>query len=167
VGQASSRQPFSPLCEPSEVLGIDSADVFLRSATANVSGPRVSQAITEGDSFDIAVSGLVLDFLPDKDAAIQEMARIVRSGGTVAFYVWDYAKHMQVMRTIFDVATALDPKAAEYDDGVKAPICRPKPLMQILTRSGLHESTSDSLSSAATKLGVPPHGQILLRLARK
>jgi trans-aconitate methyltransferase len=133
-------------CEPSKVLGIDSSDVFLRSATANVSDPRLSfkqgnaQAITESDdSFDIAVSGLVLNFLPDKDAAIREMARIVRPGGTVALYVWDYAGHMQVMRTFFDVATALDPKAAEYDDGVKAPICRPKPLMEILARSGLRD----------------------------
>ncbi|MHA6688613.1 class I SAM-dependent methyltransferase [Mesorhizobium sp. A556] len=133
-------------CEPSEVLGIDSSDLFLRSAAAIASNPRVSfkqadaQAITEpDDSFDMAVSGLVLNFLPDKNAAIREMARTVRPGGTVALYVWDYAGHMQVMRTFFDVATALDPKAAEYDDGVKAPICRPKPLMEILTRFGLHD----------------------------
>lgn len=131
-------------CEPSQVLGIDSSEVFLRSATANVADLRVSfrqgnaQAIAEpDDSFDMAVSGLVLNFLPDKDAAIREMARIVRPSGTVALYVWDYAGHMQVMRTFFDVATALDQKAAEYDDGVKAPICRPKPLMEILTRWGL------------------------------
>lgn len=133
-------------CEPSEVLGIDSSDEFLRSATANVRDPRVSfkqgnaQAIVEtDDSFDVAVSGLVLNFLPDKDAAIREMARIVRTGGTVALYVWDYAGHMQLTRMFFDVASALDPQAAEYDDGVKAPICRPGPLMDILIRSGLHD----------------------------
>jgi ubiquinone/menaquinone biosynthesis C-methylase UbiE len=133
-------------CEPSEVLGIDSSEVFLRSAIAHVSGPRVSfkqgDARTTGeadDSFDIAVSGLVLNFLPEKDVAIREMARVVRPGGVVALYVWDYAGHMQVMRMFFDAATAFDPKAAEYDDGVKAPICRPKPLMEILKRSGLHD----------------------------
>jgi trans-aconitate methyltransferase len=132
------------LCEPSQVLGIDSSDVFLQSAAAHIPDPRASfrqgnaQEIPEPDgSFDVAVSGLVLNFLPDKDAAIREMARIVRPGGTVALYVWDYAGHMQVMRRFFDVATALDPKAAEYDDGVKAPICRPEPLRDILTRSGL------------------------------
>jgi trans-aconitate methyltransferase len=133
-------------CEPSGVLGMDSSELFLRSAAANVRDPRVSfkqgdaRAIAEpDDSFDMAVSGLVLNFLPDKDAAIREMARIVRPGGAVALYVWDYAGHMQVMRTFFDVATALDPKAAEYDDGVKAPICRPKPLTEILARSGLYD----------------------------
>ena len=133
-------------CQPSRVLGIDSSDVFLRSAAVNVPDPRVSfkqdnaQAIAEPDaSFDIAVSGLVLNFLPDKDAAIREMARIVRPGGAVALYVWDYAGHMQIMRAFFDVATALDPRAAEYDDGVKAPICRPNPLAESLTRSGLRD----------------------------
>jgi trans-aconitate methyltransferase len=133
-------------CEPSEVLAIDSSDVFLRSAADNVADPRVSfkqgnaQALAEpDDAFDMAVSGLVLNFLPDKDAAIREMARIVQPGGSVALYVWDYAGHMQVMRGFFDVATALDPKAAEYDVGVKAPICRPKPLAEILARSGLHD----------------------------
>jgi ubiquinone/menaquinone biosynthesis C-methylase UbiE len=35
------------------------------------------------DRFEVAVSGLVLDFLPDKNAAIREMARVVRPGGTV------------------------------------------------------------------------------------
>jgi hypothetical protein len=67
------------------------------------------------------------------------MARIVRPGGIVALYVWDYAGHMQVMRRFFDAATALDPKAAEYDDGVKAPICRPKPLMEALAGAGLQD----------------------------
>lgn len=133
-------------CDPSEVLGIDSSDTFLRSASANVPDPRASfmqgdaQAVPRADdSFDVAVSGLVLNFVPDKNVAILEMARVVRTGGTVALYVWDYAGHMQVMRTFFDVATALDPSAADYDDGVKAPICRPKPLIELLERSGLED----------------------------
>jgi hypothetical protein len=46
---------------------------------------------------------------------------------------------MQVMRTFFDVVTAVDPKAAEYDDGVKAPICRPKPMSEMLESSGLRD----------------------------
>lgn len=130
--------------EPAEVVGVDSSDTFLRSASATVTDPRVSfiqgdaQAVPQADDrFDVAVSGLVLNFLPDKNAAVREMARVVRPGGTIALYVWDYAGHMQVMRTFFDVATALDPKALEYDDGVKAPICRPGPLSDLLERNGL------------------------------
>jgi trans-aconitate methyltransferase len=133
-------------CEPAEVIGIDSSDIFLKAASATLSDPRVTlskgdaQAISESDdSFDAAVSGLVLNFVPDKDAAIREMTRIVRPGGIVGLYVWDYAGHMQVMRTFFDVAIVLDARAADYDDGVKAPICRPEPLKQLLGRSSLTE----------------------------
>lgn len=133
-------------CEPAQVLGVDSSETFLQSASTALSDSRLSfsqgdaQAISQADdSFDAAVSGLVLNFVPDKDAAIREMTRIVRPDGTVGLYVWDYAGHMQVMRTFFDVATALDPGAADYDDGVKAPICRPGPLKELLARNGLEK----------------------------
>lgn len=133
-------------CKPAEVLGIDSSDTFLTWASTTLTDPRVSfaqgdaQSMSQAeDSFDAAASGLVLNFVPDKDAAIRGMNRIVRPGGTVGLYVWDYAGHMQVMRTFFDVATALDPGAADYDDGVKAPICRPGPLKELLEHNGLEK----------------------------
>jgi SAM-dependent methyltransferase len=131
-------------CEPSRVLGIDSAEAFLQAAKGNVVDPRVhfrkgdAQAIGEDDdAFDVAVSGLVLNFIPDKDAAVREMVRVTRPGGTVGLYVWDYAGHMQAMRHFFDAATALDPGASAFDDGVKAPVCRPGPLAELFTRAGL------------------------------
>jgi len=131
-------------CAPSRVTGIDSAANFLQVAETQVRDPRASfkpgdaQAIPEGDNaFDVVVSGLVLNFVPDKDAAIREMVRVAKPGGTVALYVWDYAGHMQVMRHFFDVATMLDPRASEFDDGVKAPVCRPAPLAELLVRAGL------------------------------
>lgn len=131
-------------CEPSRVVGIDSAAAFLQTAEAQVADPRVyfkqgdAQAIPEGDdAFGVAASGLVLNFVPDKDAAVREMVRVARPGGTVALYVCDYAGHMQVMRYFFDVATALDPRAREFDDGVKAPVCRPGPLAELFARAGV------------------------------
>jgi trans-aconitate methyltransferase len=130
--------------EPSQILGVDSARGFLDVAQSQVCDPRVSfqegdaQALpAEEDGFDFAVSGLVLNFVPDKQAMIREMARVVRPGGTVALYVWDYAGHMQIMRHFFDVATALDPAAREFDDGVKARICRPDPLTRLFEEAGL------------------------------
>lgn len=131
-------------CEPSRVVGIDSSVAFLHAAEIQVPDSRVcfkqgdAQAIPEDDdTFDVAVSALVLNFVPDKDAAVREMIRVARPGGTVALYVWDYAGHMQVMRYFFDAAIALNAKASEFDDGVKAPVCRPGPLMQLLASAGL------------------------------
>lgn len=126
------------------IVGIDSAPGFLNLARERVSDPRATfrqgdaQALPEADdAFDLAVSGLVLNFLPDKAAALAEMARVVRPGGMVGLYVWDYAGHMQIMRHFFDAAAALDPRARDFDDGVKAPFCRPEPLRALFLGAGL------------------------------
>jgi trans-aconitate methyltransferase len=131
-------------CDPSRVTGIDSAALFLKAAEEQVRDPRVAfrqgdaQAIPLGDAAcDVAVSGLVLNFIADQEAALREMVRVARPGGTVALYVWDYAGHMQVMRHFFDVAATLDARASEYDDGVRSPVCRPRPLADLLARAGL------------------------------
>lgn len=94
----------------------------------------------------------MLNFVPDKEKAVHEMVRVVRPGGVVALYVWDYAAHMQVMRTFFDVANSLDPKAAEYDDGIKAPICRPKPLADLFTHCGLRDVEVRAIDAPAAFL---------------
>jgi SAM-dependent methyltransferase len=126
------------------IVGIDSAPSFLELARARVSDARAAfrqgdaLALPEADdAFDLAVSGLVLNFLPDKAAALAEMVRVVRPGGLVGLYVWDYAGHMQIMRHFFDVAAALDPRARDFDDGVKAPVCRPGPLRELFAGAGL------------------------------
>ncbi len=131
---------------PSRVVGIDASAAFLQVAAAQVSDSGAefkqgdAQSLPEDDdAFDVAVSGLVLNFIPDKKAALKEMVRVVEPGGIVGLYVWDYAGHMQVMRHFFDVATALDPRASDFDDGVKAPICRPGPLADLFSEAGLKD----------------------------
>lgn len=59
----------------------------------------------------MAVSGLVLNFLPDPSAADAAM-RAAAPTGVVAAYVWDYAEKMELMRHFWDAAVALDPKGA-------------------------------------------------------
>lgn len=132
---------------PARVLGIDSAPPFLQVAESRVDDPRASflagdaQAIPADDqSFDVAVSGLVLNFVPDKEAMIGEMIRVVRPGGTVGLYVWDYAGHMQLMRIFYDVAAQLDRAARDIDEGILSPICRPRPLAALLARAGLADT---------------------------
>lgn len=78
-----------------------------------------------------------MNFVPDSGKVISEMARIVRPGGTVASYVWDYAGHMQIMRYFFDSALEIDKGASSLDDGVNAPICRPQSLTDAFNAAGL------------------------------
>jgi hypothetical protein len=65
------------------------------------------------------------------------MARAVRPGGTVAAYVWDYAGKMQLMRIFWDAAVALNPAAAELDEGRRFPLCSPHALTELFAASGL------------------------------
>lgn len=50
-----------------------------------------AQALGFGDrAFDVAAMALVISFLSDPAKAIAEMARVVRPGGIVATYMWDF-----------------------------------------------------------------------------
>ena len=41
-------------------------------------------------SFDVIVSALTINFLPDRRKAVSEMRRVGRAGATIAGYVWDF-----------------------------------------------------------------------------
>ena len=88
-------------------------------------------------SYDVAVSGLMLNFIPQPDQAVSEMARVVKPGGIVAAYVWDYAGKMQLIRHFWNAAAALDPKAIDLDEGQRFPLCQPMPLTDLFQRVGL------------------------------
>lgn len=90
-------------------------------------------------TFDVAVSGLMLNFVPDAALAVAEMARMVCDGGTVALYVWDYAGEMQFIRYFWDAAAELFPSARDYDEGVRFTLCRPEPLAELFLSAGLYD----------------------------
>jgi SAM-dependent methyltransferase len=139
-------------CAPAAVIGIDPSEGFLAAARARIGDPRArfkqgdGQALRLPDAaLDVAVSGLVLNFVPDPAAMICELRRVVRPGGTVAVYVWDYAGEMQLMRHFWDAAVALDSGAKQLDEGVRFPICRPDPLANLLTAAGLEAVTTTAI----------------------
>jgi SAM-dependent methyltransferase len=129
---------------PSQVAGIDPSPGFVSFACDKVTDRRVTfqvgdaQALPVADgTFDAAVAGLVVNFIPDQSRAVIEMKRATRMGGVVAAYVWDYAGEMQMMRTFWDVAVALDPAAIPLDEGRRFPVCHPGPLMDLFQTAGL------------------------------
>jgi SAM-dependent methyltransferase len=130
--------------EPSDVVGVDPSAAYIDHARAHIIHPRVRFEVGSASALplddatvDAAVSGLVLNFVPDAAQALAEMLRVTRPGGTVGAYVWDYAGQMQLMRQFWDAAAALDPQARELDEGVRFPLCRPEPLQALFTRAGL------------------------------
>jgi SAM-dependent methyltransferase len=133
-------------CAPRRLAGVDPSEAFLSTARSRVIDPSAEFRPGSADhlpytdrEFNAAVSGLVLNFVADKDKALAEMARVVAPGGSVALYVWDYAGHMQIMRQFFDAAIELDEGARRFDDGVMAPVCRPGPLAQLFEAARLDD----------------------------
>jgi SAM-dependent methyltransferase len=137
---------IAELASPASLVGIDPSPAFLRTARAALRDSRVE--FIEGiggalpladESSDAVVSGLVLNFIPDLDAALVDMRRVARREGTVAGYVWDYGGEMQLLRTFWDAATSLDAAATELDEGVRFPLSRPEALEAAFIAAGLDE----------------------------
>jgi SAM-dependent methyltransferase len=131
---------------PNAIKGIDSSADFVTYAKAHVDSERVTFEVgdvqtlqIDSASFDVVVSGLVLNFVPEPRRAVAEMARVARPGGAVAAYVWDYAEKMELMRYFWDAAVVLDPAALEFDEGRRFPICQPSPLAGLFMNAGLQE----------------------------
>jgi SAM-dependent methyltransferase len=132
---------------PREVLGVEPSEGFIAHARRHTQGSRArfqvgdAQALpVPDDYFDVAVSGLVLNFVPDPARAAAEMRRAVRAGGAVAAYVWDYADGMQLLRRFWDAAITLDPAACELDEGQRFPLCRREALRSLLNGVGLEQT---------------------------
>lgn len=144
-GTGNLSQAVISNCDPASVQGIEPSAGFVEQASASVKDSRSqfnlgdAQSLPiESASYDVVVSGLVLNFIPDVNRGIAEMGRAVRPGGTVAAYVWDYAGKMEIMRRFWDVAVTLDATAAKFDEGQREPmLCRPEPLAGKFGDAGL------------------------------
>jgi SAM-dependent methyltransferase len=129
---------------PRAVTGVDRSEGYVAYARDRVRNPRArfevgdAQSLPVADgSCDAAVSGLVLNFVPEPARMIQEMRRATRSGGTVAVYVWDYSGGMEMVRRFWDAATELDPAALPQDEARRFEICAPEPLERVFHQAGL------------------------------
>lgn len=130
---------------PKEVVAVDQSEGFVRTAQQRLGTKarcKVGNALSlplDDASVDIAVSGLVLNFLPEPEKALAEMRRVTRRGGTVAGYVWDYAGKMEFLNRFWDVAVELDPGASELHEGHRFPDANAGQLTDAFKRMGLSE----------------------------
>lgn len=145
-GTGALSQTILQRTSPSAVTGIDRSPGYIAYAHSKTQDARVqfrtgdAQSLPVDDNgYDVAVSGLVLNFVPQPAQMVAEMRRAVRLGGVVALYVWDYGGKMQLMRHFWNAAAALDPAAVELDEGRRFPICRPSPLVSLFESAGLSQ----------------------------
>jgi SAM-dependent methyltransferase len=137
---------------PNSLAGCDLSPDFVSFAHNHVLDCPATFVVASSDTlpareggFDVIVSGLVLNFLPEPLAAVQAMGERLRPGGTVAAYVWDYEEGMQFLRIFWQEAAALDPSAADLDEARRFPLCRPDRLIHLWQRAGLLEVAATSL----------------------
>ena len=145
-GTGALTQSILQQTQPRSVTGIDPSAGFIDYAKAQIIDPRVTFEVADAQSlpvqsarFDVAVSGLVLNFVPKPLLAAQEMARAVRPAGVVAAYVWDYAGKMELMRYFWDAAVTVDPSASKLAEGLRFPICQPPALVALFSEAGLRD----------------------------
>jgi SAM-dependent methyltransferase len=143
-GTGALSQTILKLTNPQKVQGIDRSERFAGFARQQTNHPKAefelgdAQALPiASDTYDVAVSGLVLNFVSDPNQMVAEMRRAVRKEGTVAVYVWDYAGKMQFMRHFWNAAAALDTAARDFDEGKRFPLCSPKALTKLFQTVGL------------------------------
>jgi trans-aconitate methyltransferase len=103
-------------------LGVDSVSALDPSAPfvaaarerfpgADVRLGRAEELPWPDDSFDVAAASLVVHFMRDPVAGLNQMRRVVRSGGTVAATVWDHAGDRGPISPFWRAVRSLDPAA--------------------------------------------------------
>jgi SAM-dependent methyltransferase len=143
-GTGSLSKTILALAYPAQVQALDPSTRFIETARRRIDDPRVHFEVgtatripVSANSFDVVVSGLVLNFVSEPIWALDEMRRVGRRDGVIAAYVWDYAQGMEMLRYFWDAAVALDTNARELDEGWRFPICQPEELERLFMKAGL------------------------------
>jgi len=141
--------------EPASVVACDPSAPFIEYARRRQEDSRVAfvvggvgQLPSRPGGFDCVASLLALNFFPKPADAVAEMRRIAAPNGLVSACVWDYAGRMEFLRRFWDAAAAMDPDAAELDEGRRFPICRPDALESLFRSGGLTDVACDSIEIA-------------------
>ncbi|HLG02607.1 MAG TPA: methyltransferase domain-containing protein [Bacteroidia bacterium] len=136
---------------PASIHAVDPSAKFLEKAEERLGNQVIfknggaSDLPLESQSCNVVVSGLALNFFPNIDRAFSEMKRVLKPGGTLAAYVWDYAGRMELLRIFWDAAVRLDPAATKVDEGIRFRICNIRNLQEIFLNAGLIDVKASNL----------------------
>jgi ubiquinone/menaquinone biosynthesis C-methylase UbiE len=143
-------------CEPASVAAFDLSATHVEYARSRLAEPRLhiksgdAMAIDADDGkFDVAVSALVLNFIPDERRALEEMSRVVRSGGTVACYVWDFDGGAHVSQHLTSAVLAVVPDAEDLYPSLRSGITSQQGLAGLFRSANLIEVETTCLTLTA------------------
>ncbi len=144
-GTGALTQEVVSRCAPASLMAVDPMAEFVACASTRIPDScaefRVAAAPdlpVQTGTADVATAGLVLNDVADPVAALKAMARAVRPGGTVSFYVWDYAGGgMGMIDAFWSTASLLDPAADILDEAVRYGQCSQSGLLRLCAQAGL------------------------------
>jgi SAM-dependent methyltransferase len=136
------------------VVAVDQSVPFAKECARRLPEAEVHVASAEelplaDGSVNAVLSQLVVNFLGDPATALAEMARVAVPAATVAACVWDYGDGMTLLRRFWDAAAALDPEAAELDEGRRMALSTAPALAELWSGGGLDGVETGELTVAA------------------
>jgi SAM-dependent methyltransferase len=136
----------------SRIVGIDPSAPYVAFARAHQPGDLIGFEVGDAQQLPLAdgtvdktLSLLILNFVPDRDRALDEMMRVTRPGGTVAAAVWDYGGGMEMLRIFWDAVVALDPGMDARAERHMA-LCRKGELGALWRQHRLEDVAEDALT---------------------
>lgn len=145
------------MCAPRSLISIDPSSGFLTKARLNVPDSRVEFVVGDAEQLPVAdqskdaiASGLVLNFVSDRDKALAEMKRAARPGAVAGFYVWDYpGGGVEFMRAFWTSATRLDPAASDLNENRRFPFCTLEALRELALAAGFKSVEGTAIETPA------------------
>ena len=129
----------------SQIVGIDPAAPFVDFARRTRGSNRIHFEVGDAQhlrfdraTFDRTLSSFILNFVPDRAAAMREMIRVTKPGGIVLAAVWDYSDGMEMLRAFWDETVALRPDLDVRDER-HMPLCRAGELAALWREHDLRE----------------------------
>ena len=149
-GTGSLTASICALCDPASVVACDPSASFIEHARGTIRDDRASYITTTANAlpsqdggFDVVVSGLVLNFVPEPEQALVAMRARLRPGGTVAACVWDYAGGVEFLRYFWEEAVRSDPSAAALDEARRFGRWQTSMLASLFRGAGLAKVEAD------------------------
>jgi SAM-dependent methyltransferase len=159
------------------VSAVEPSASFAAAVRERLPGVNVRQSAAEqlpfpDDAFDAAMAQLVVHFMANPVAGLQEMGRVTQPDGVVAACVWDHAGDRGPLTAFWSVVRELDPAADDESDWAGV---REGHLAELFARAGLGEAQVSTLTVRVRHadfeqwwepftLGVGPAGAYLASL---
>ncbi len=144
-GTGAFTEVILSCCDPKSIVAFDVSEQQIAYARSRLLDVRVDVRIgnamsiaPQDDEFDVAAAALVLNFIPDQRKAVAEMVRVVRPGGTVAVYVWDFAGRRNITQHLSEAIAFVSSDAERSArTAQQADTTRPEALAKLFDLVGL------------------------------